>query len=538
MNIILAGPKGTGKSTVGGIVAKRLEMPLIETDLHTESLARQRFGENLTCRDIVRQHGEPAFRKLEEEAVVAVAAGDWRIVATGGQTLLSPESRRILRPGNILVWLDADDGELWRRVAAGGIPSYLKSDDPKSEYAARISRLREAVSCFADFIVNTAGRDPDLIADELVDRLDTELSVRMQAANTFGEVVRLTTFGESHGPAVGAVLDGMPAGIAISEAGVQTELDRRRPGQSAVSTPRNEADRVEILSGVFEGKTTGSPIAFLIRNRDQRSGNYDYLRQSFRPGHADFSFWKKFGMRDHRGGGRSSGRETAARVAGGAAAKAVLKDRGIECLAYAEEIAGIQAHSIDYNTIEKNPVRCPDPDAAVLMEKAILAAAGEGDSVGGIIRVEINGLPPGLGDPVFGKLDARLSGAWMGLGAVKGVEIGAGFAVAGLRGSAMNDPIRRDGFVSNNAGGILGGISTGQTVTARLAVKPTPSISKRQKTVTTLGEDVDLSVGGRHDPCIVPRLIPVVESMAALVILDAILVQERLGHFEKAGNGQ
>lgn len=324
--------------------------------------------------------------------------------------------------------------------------------------------------------------------------------------NTFGTRFRVTTFGESHGKALGCIVDGCPPDIPLSEADIQPLLDRRRPGTSALTSPRNEADRVEILSGVFEGKTTGTPIAMIVRNEDKKSGDYDTLREVFRPGHADFTYVAKYGIRDHRGGGRSSGRETIGRVAAGALAKKILAQKSI-----AVEGRVVAVHG------------ATDP---VGMEREILAAKEAGDSVGGIVEIIARGCPPGLGDPVFGKLDAAIAGAMMGIGAVKGVEIGDGFAAAGTVGSVNNDAMTADGFATNHAGGILGGISSGADIVVRIAVKPTPSIAKTQKTRNIHGNVVEISVRGRHDPCIAPRIVPVAEAMLALVLADAVLEQE------------
>ena len=323
--------------------------------------------------------------------------------------------------------------------------------------------------------------------------------------NTFGRNFRITTFGESHGRALGAVIDGCPPGILLDETDIQPLLDRRRPGTSPLSSPRQETDRVEILSGVFEGKTTGTPIAMMVRNKDVQSADYEELREVFRPGHADFTHQEKYGTRDHRGGGRSSGRETIGRVAAGALAMKYLALHGIT-------VSG-RIVSVHGKT---------DPAA---IEAEILAAKNAGDSVGGIAEIVAKGCPVGFGDPVFLKLDARIAGAMMGIGAVKGVEIGDGFSVAGRFGSENNDPMTEDGFTTNHAGGILGGISSGQDVVVRIAVKPTPSIAKTQQTRNIHGTVVDISVGGRHDPCIVPRIIPVAEAMLALVLADCLLEQ-------------
>ena len=325
--------------------------------------------------------------------------------------------------------------------------------------------------------------------------------------NTFGRNFAVTTFGESHGPAVGAVIDGCPAQLELSAADIQPLLDRRRPGTSPLTSARSEADAVEILSGVFEGRTTGAPVALLVRNRDVHSGDYEALREKFRPGHADYTYQEKYGCRDHRGGGRSSGRETVGRVAAGAVALKYLAAHGIAVTGRIVSVHGKTA--------------LPE------IEQEILAAKAAGDSVGGIAEITATGCPAGLGDPVFGKLDAAIAGAMMGIGAVKGVEIGDGFAAAGRFGSENNDPMTATGFKSNHAGGILGGISSGQEIVVRIAVKPTPSIAKVQQTRDIRGNAVEITVGGRHDPCIVPRILPVAEAMLALVLADAALEQEK-----------
>jgi chorismate synthase len=357
------------------------------------------------------------------------------------------------------------------------------------------------------------------------------------AGNSFGTVFRITTWGESHGRGVGVVVDGCPAGLALSEEDVQGELDRRRPGQSSVSTQRKEEDRVEILSGLFEGKTTGTPISMLVRNKDAESSAYDSLRDRPRPGHADFGYAARYGVRDHRGGGRSSGRETVGRVAGGAVAKRLLAERGIEVVGYVRELGGVRARIPDdvdlsrlRNEAEKNPVRCPDQGAAEEMVRALESARSAGDSLGGVAEIVAAGVPAGLGEPVFDKLDADLACALVGIGAVKAVEIGAGVEAARMRGSEMNDPIlpgpERPIFETNNAGGILGGISTGAPIVCRISVKPTPSISMPQRTVDlSTGEAAEIEIRGRHDPSIPPRIVPVAESMVALVLVDHLLRQ-------------
>ena len=354
------------------------------------------------------------------------------------------------------------------------------------------------------------------------------------AGNTFGTQFRIMTFGESHGRAVGVVIDGVRPGLPIDPDFIQKEMDRRRPGQSKVTTARNEADRVEILSGVFEGKTTGTPICMVIWNKDQQSKAYEKIKDMFRPGHAGYTYLAKYGISDYRGGGRSSGRETASRVAAGAVAKSLLARRGIQVFAYTKEIAGIKATTIDISEIEKNSLRCPDPRAAKKMEKRVLEAKKEGDSVGGIVEVVVKNSPVGLGEPVFDKLEADLAKALMSIGAIKGFEVGNGFQAARLRGSQNNDPMyfdKKAGRVrtrTNNAGGIAGGISNGEDIVLRIAVKPPSSIVKEQETVTTKGKSAKISVEGRHDPCICPRVVPVAESMVALTLLDHLTRQELL----------
>ena len=343
------------------------------------------------------------------------------------------------------------------------------------------------------------------------------------SGNTFGKNFRITTFGESHGPGIGVVIDGVPAGLEMDETFLQAELDRRRPGQSKVTTQRNEADRAEILSGVFGGKTTGCPLAILIRNSDQHSSDYSNVANLFRPGHADYTYFQKYGIRDYRGGGRSSGRETAARVAAGAVAKMFLKTKGIQVRACALNIAGIKAEKFLWDEVENNIVRSPDPEAAVKMVEAIQQAQLAHDSVGGIVLCELLNGPTGLGEPAFDKLDAELAHAMLSIGAVKGIEFGAGFAVSEMKGSQNNDAITPNGFETNNAGGILGGISNGDTIVFKVAVKPTPSIARKQQSIDTNRNPVDVEIKGRHDPCLVPRMVPVIEAMAALVLADALV---------------
>jgi len=343
------------------------------------------------------------------------------------------------------------------------------------------------------------------------------------SGNTFGDIFRVTTFGESHGPALGVIIDGVPAGIKLDQEQIQHELDRRRPGQSKVSTMRQEADAVEILSGLMDGVTTGTALAMQIRNGDQRSRDYGNLASCFRPGHADYGYFKKYGIRDYRGGGRSSGRETAMRVAAGAVAKQLLAHFGVKVQAYTTRLAGISAKKIDLDAVESNIVRTVDPDVAEAMIAAIRAAQEQMDSVGGIIECRADGVPAGLGEPVFDKLDALLAHAVLSVGGVKGVEFGEGFAAADLRGSQNNDAMSPDGYRSNHAGGILGGISNGNPILLRVVMKPTASIAQDQQTVDENGNPLTISIHGRHDPCLVPRAVPVIEAMAALVLADALL---------------
>lgn len=347
-------------------------------------------------------------------------------------------------------------------------------------------------------------------------------------SNVFGEAFRIITFGESHGPAVGAVVDGVMPGLELSQDDIQTEMSRRRPGRGDLVSPRREPDRVEVLSGVFEGRTTGAPICILVRTRDARTGDYEALRDVFRPGHADFTWLKKYGIRDWRGGGRVSGRETVARVAAGAVARRLLAREGVRIWGCTIEVAGIRAVTRDETVVESNPMRCPDPSAADAMARAVREASLAGDSVGGVVEVSARGVPAGWGDPVFFKLDALLAQAMMSIGGVKGVEIGSGFAAARMKGSGHNDPFGPDGPLTNHAGGVLGGISTGAPVIVRLAVKPTSSIARPQRTVDVLGRERVVEVRGRHDPCLCPRIVPVAEAMMAIVLADACLRQRAI----------
>ncbi len=352
-----------------------------------------------------------------------------------------------------------------------------------------------------------------------------EEGIRLVAGNSFGELFRITTWGESHGRAIGVVIDGCPAALELSEEDIQRDLNRRRVGQSQVTSSRQEEDRVEILSGVFQGKTVGSPISLLIWNKDADSSKYEPIKDIFRPGHADFTYEMKYGMRDHRGGGRSSARETACRVAAAAIAKKLLSSVGVRIYGFTRQVGAIEAQVVDVDEIERNPVRCPDREAAKQMEAHILAVKAEGDSAGGIVEVVATGVPMGLGEPVYDRLDADLAKALMSINAIKGVEIGLGFRSIALKGSEHNDEFYPDasGRVrtrTNHAGGMLGGISNGEDIVVRIAVKPPSSISKSQRSVTKTGTPVELEVHGRHDPCLCPRAVPVAEAMVALVLAD------------------
>ena len=349
MNIVIMGPKGAGKSAVGALLAETAGFQTIETDRLIEDLYEERAGTRLACRQVVEERGEAFFRALERDAAKRAAKLDWHVVVTGGSVMLDPDSRRLLRNGALLVYLGADCDTLWERATRDGVPPWCRGEHGRQAHDERVALREEVLRPFADITVDTTDGAPEDVAAQVLERLGEELSILGRAANTYGEVIRATTFGESHGKAIGVVLDGLRPGIAVSEEDIQRELDRRRPGQSKLVTRRNEADRVEILSGVFEGKTTGAPIALIIYNKDQKPKHYEALRDLFRPGHADFTFYRKYGIRDHRGGGRSSGRETACRVAGGAVARHILAQRGVRIVAHAVEIAGVRAERCDYD---------------------------------------------------------------------------------------------------------------------------------------------------------------------------------------------
>lgn len=346
--------------------------------------------------------------------------------------------------------------------------------------------------------------------------------------NSFGSLFRITTFGESHGPGIGVVIDGCPAGLKLDMDKLQYQLSRRRPGQSAFTTPRQEADEVNCLSGLLDGVTTGAPITFFIGNLDARPGDYSEMEILFRPSHADYTYFKKFGIRDHRGGGRSSARETAARVAAGAVAMQLLQHVGIRIQAYVEQIGTIgmpaRLEWTDMDKIESSPVRCPEPHFSRLMEEEIEKAKTEGDSLGGVISVYVDNIPVGLGAPVFDRLEADLAKGMLSINACKGFEIGSGFAGSSMRGSEHNDPFYSSDAsvrtITNHSGGVQGGISNGMPIYFRCAFKPTSTIAKEQRTVSTEGESSILAAKGRHDPCVVPRAVPIVEAMTALVLAD------------------
>ncbi|MDO5059713.1 MAG: chorismate synthase [Neisseria sp.] len=346
------------------------------------------------------------------------------------------------------------------------------------------------------------------------------------AGNTFGQLFTVSTFGESHGPALGCIIDGCPPGLALTEADIQADLDRRKPGTSRHVTQRREADQVEILSGVFEGKTTGTPIALLIRNTDQRSKDYGNIAQQFRPGHADYTYWHKYGIRDYRGGGRSSARETAARVAAGAVAKKWLKEKfGTEFVCYVTQIGEREIVFENEAFIGENPFFAANRSQIAELENYMDSVRKSLDSVGAKLHIEARNVPVGLGEPVFDRLDADIAYALMSINAVKGVEIGAGFASVAQRGSEHGDELTPEGFLSNNAGGILGGISTGQAITADFAIKPTSSIATPRRSIDIHGNPVELATHGRHDPCVGLRAAPIAEAMLALVLMDHALRQ-------------
>ena len=352
------------------------------------------------------------------------------------------------------------------------------------------------------------------------------------AGNTLGSVFCVTTWGESHGEALGAVIDGCPAGLDLAEADIQQALDRRRPSSGVASTSRGEKDRVEILSGVFEGKTTGTPISLLIRNTDARSSNYNDLKDVFRPGHGDYTYFKKYGIRDWRGGGRASGRETVARVAAGAVAQKAIAAAGMEVIAYTKNIGGIEINPAGFaagedlkRKVRESALYCPDHQASAAMEERLAIVRKKGDTLGGVVEIIVRGCKEGLGEPVFDKMDADLAKALMSIGTVKAVEIGDGCAVAAKKGSEINDPMDAEGFSKNSAGGILAGITTGQDIILRIYCKPIPSIALPQQTIDIDGQKRSIEIQGRHDICVIPRIVPVCEAMVCIVLADHWLRQ-------------
>jgi len=356
------------------------------------------------------------------------------------------------------------------------------------------------------------------------------------AGNTIGSIFRVTTWGESHGEALGAVVDGCPPGIDLKETDIQQALDRRRPSGVVSSTTRKEADKVEILSGVFEGKTTGTPISLLIKNSGADPSAYNELKDIFRPGQGDFTYLQKYGLRDWRGGGRASGRETVARVAAGAVAQRIIAKAGIEVLAYTTAIGGIEINRDkitsykDLRKVHANNLFCPDPQAATFMEVKLETARKEGDSLGGIVEIIVHGCPAGLGEPVFDKMDADLAKALMSIGSVKAVEIGDGINVAKMKGSQANDQMTKRGFKTNHAGGILAGITNGEEIFLRVYCKPIPSIAKQQQTLNTKGKEKTIEIKGRHDVCVIPRIVPVCEAMINIVLADHLLRQKAIAN--------
>ena len=353
------------------------------------------------------------------------------------------------------------------------------------------------------------------------------------SANTFGKIFRLTTFGESHGAAVGGIVDGCPAGIEVDREYIQQQLNRRRPGQSGITSQRSEKEEIVILSGMFEGKTTGAPIAFMIRNEDARPSDYEQIRDIYRPSHADYTWDWKFGFRDWRGGGRSSGRETVARVAAGAVAEKVITTAGMEVIAYTKSIGGIEMNSANLTTgedfkkkVRENVLYCPDHAAAQAMEDLLADVRRAGDTLGGVVEIIVRGCPAGLGEPVFDRMDADLAKGLMSIGTVKAVEIGDGFAVAARKGSETNDPMGVSGFTKNSSGGILAGIATGQDIILRVYCKPIPSIALTQQTIDTDGRERSFEISGRHDICVIPRIVPVCEAMVCLTLADHWLRQK------------
>jgi len=394
----------------------------------------------------------------------------------------------------------------------------------------------ESIAVTVKAVEKAAAATVTAVKTNIADTVINDSRTKQTNMNTFGKLFTLTTFGESHGAAIGGVVDGMPAGIDIDLDFIQSELNRRRPGQSKLTTSRQEGDKVELLSGIFEGKSTGCPIGFIVRNENQHSQDYENLRTVFRPSHADFTYQSKYGIRDHRGGGRSSARITISRVVAGALAKLALRKQGITIQAYTSQVGDIcldkDYSKYDLSLTEQNAVRCPDAEKGALMEQLITQVKSEGDTVGGVITCVIKGCPVGIGEPEFGKLHAALGAAMLSINAVKGFEYGDGFDFACKRGSEVNDLfVNKSGTItttSNHSGGIQGGISNGQDIYFRTAFKPVATLLQPQETVDMEGNPTTLTVHGRHDPCVVPRAVPVVEAMAAATILDQFLSMKYL----------
>ena len=532
MNLILIGFMGVGKTTVGRRLAERLGRPFLDTDILIEET------HSMTIAEIFERYGERFFREKEKEVVSHVSKLAECVIATGGGVVLDPGNVARLKDWGLLIHLALSPDKIFERIGGELTRPLLRKEDPMLALED-FYRSREAFyQACSDLTVDRNGMDVEETVEKILGDIHpwmkegrshgSPVEREVEMSNCFGERFRITTFGESHGKAMGVVIDGVKPGLDFDIEAIQKDVDRRRPGQNPLVSSRKESDQVEILSGVFEEKTLGTPICLVIPNKGHDPKAYDDLKDLFCPGHAGYTTLMKYGIRDHRGGGRSSGRETVSRVAAGAFAKKELAKEGIRIIAYTLEVGGVKARRIDFDEVEKNPLRCPDKNAARQMEKKVLSCKADGDSIGGTVEVIGQNVPPGLGEPVFKKLDAEIAKALISIGGVKGVEIGDGMKVARMRGSEHNDQMDRTGFRTNHSGGILGGISTGQEIRVRIAVKPTPSIEKEQETVDTSGNERSVSIRGRHDPCICPRIVPVAEAMMALVLYDALLAQRDL----------
>jgi chorismate synthase len=426
-----------GKSTISEMLSKALNVQMIETDDVIVDLYEKKTGQKKNCALICDEIGENKFRELEADAVEEISQVDWKIISTGGSTMLNSELRNTLRRNSIIVFLYNSPQDLFDRYIKTKPPAYLIKKSTTELFIHSSALINEVIKPYADITVNCKDKSLDEILEKTMKGLQNEFLIKHSKPNSFGQLIQLTTFGESHGTVVGAVLDGIKPGLDISEEYIQSELNKRRPGQSKVSTPRNEKDKLKILTGVFNGKSTGMPICMIIENKDQDSSKYESIKDIFRPGTADYTFQKKYNIRDYRGSGRASGRETAARVMGGAIAKNILNEKGIEVIAHTVQVGSIIAKECDYNEIDKNIVRCADKTIAKDMEKIISEVKQSGDSVGGAVQLVIKGLPAGVGDPVFGKLNARLGAALLSIGGVKAIEFGAGFEAASMLGSEI-----------------------------------------------------------------------------------------------------